>query len=86
MGRGVRAPGAPPPGGRPLTPPLCPPTTSQPPGNPALPLPQRKPAPFFDLFKILVVAFTLYYTWFAVHFSLLPNTGDGDAFMRVRWR
>lgn len=44
---------------------------------------QRKPAPFLDLLKILGVAFTLYYTWFYIHFRLLPNSGDGDAFMKV---
>ena len=47
---------------------------------------KRKPAPLVDLFKILAVAFTLYYTWFAIHFSLLPYTGDGDAFMRVEFQ
>jgi dolichyl-phosphate-mannose--protein O-mannosyl transferase len=24
--------------------------------------------------------------WFAIHFSLLPNSGDGDAFMRVEFQ
>lgn len=47
---------------------------------------RRKPAPLLDLFKILAVAFVLYFTWFAIHFSLLPYTGDGDAFMRVEFQ
>jgi hypothetical protein len=64
-------------------------TSSPPPAPPYYPFPfpsQRKPAPLYDLIRILVVAFSLYYLWFAVHFAMLPNTGDGDAFMRVRRR
>ena len=44
---------------------------------------KRSAAPFPDLLKILAVACSLYFLWFAVHFSLLPATGDGDAFMCV---
>jgi dolichyl-phosphate-mannose--protein O-mannosyl transferase len=47
---------------------------------------KRNAAPFPDLLKILAVASSLYYLWFAIHFSLLPYTGDGDAFMRVEFQ
>jgi len=42
--------------------------------------------PLPDLLVVLVVSFTLYYTWFMVHFALLPMAGDGDAFMRTEFQ
>lgn len=47
---------------------------------------RKKAAYFTDLLKVLAVALTLYTFWFAVHFSLLPNSGDGDAFMRIEFQ
>jgi dolichyl-phosphate-mannose--protein O-mannosyl transferase len=47
---------------------------------------RSRPAYFADLLKVLTVAVSLYTLWFAVHFALLPNSGDGDAFMRTEFQ
>lgn len=42
------------------------------------------------LFKIFiffaVIPFTIYFSFFVIHFSLLPKSGPGDAFMDVRFQ
>ena len=42
----------------------------------------RRPAYMADLLKILVVAATLYFLWFYIHFALLPNSGARCAHAR----
>lgn len=44
-------------------------------------------AKWFGQFAILIlVPLSLYVTLFAVHFALLPNSGEGDAFMSARFQ
>lgn len=42
---------------------------------------KSRAVPFSHLLIILFVAFVLYFTWFMVHFAMLPNTGPGNGFM-----
>jgi dolichyl-phosphate-mannose--protein O-mannosyl transferase len=41
---------------------------------------------FIDLLKVAAVSATTYSTWFYIHFWLMPNSGDGDAFMRIEFQ
>ena len=43
----------------------------------------RRAIPFHHLLAVAAVVFATYSTYFYIHFSLLPNTGDGDAFMKI---
>ena len=45
-----------------------------------------EPVAFFDMLVMLFTAFVFYLGNYWVHFSLLPNTGDGDAFMRMEFQ
>ena len=43
----------------------------------------RRAVPFHHLLVVAATAFVTYTTYFYIHFALLPNTGDGDAFMKI---
>jgi len=46
----------------------------------------REAVPLLDLLVMGVSAIVIYTHWFWWHFYLLPNTGDGDAFMRLEFQ
>ena len=43
----------------------------------------RRSIPFLHLLAVAAVSAITYITYFYIHFALLPNSGDGDAFMRI---
>jgi dolichyl-phosphate-mannose--protein O-mannosyl transferase len=45
-----------------------------------------EPVAFLDMLVMLASAFVFYLGNYWVHFQLLPNTGDGDAFMRAEFQ
>ena len=46
----------------------------------------RKMVPFHHLLAVALVSAITYTFYFYIHFALLPNTGDGDAFMRIEFQ
>ena len=46
----------------------------------------RDPVHFFDMLVMLASAFLFYLSNYYIHFALLPNTGDGDAFMPIEFQ
>ena len=46
----------------------------------------RRMIPFHHLLAVAAVSIATYSFYFWVHFALLPNTGDGDAFMKIEFQ